>query len=330
MAEALSQNQIDELLKRMKSGDMDDKEAGQVKSKEKEYDFSSPKKFTKDQLNSLSNLYENFSRVISSYFTSILRSVCEINVVQIEEQRYYEFNNALPDKALVGMLSFKPESAQYDETTLMLDLSTSFGYLVVDRLMGGTGEVYAPDRDYTEIELAVLRSVFENIAKYLREAWANYFPVGTALRSIETNGRLLQAFSPQDIVVIVTLEIKEESFVGTANLCMPAENLEEVINSFSLKYSRSVKQQDPEKEKVKRDVVMDYLKHSDLELEAVLDDCQMSLGDIVQLQVDDVIALNKRIEENILVNVEGLPWYTARLGELDKKKALKIVGSIEK
>ena len=330
MAEALSQNQIDELLKRMKSGDMDDKEAGQVKSKEKEYDFSSPKKFTKDQLNSLSNLYENFSRVISSYFTSILRSVCEINVVQIEEQRYYEFNNALPDKALVGMLSFKPESAQYDETTLMLDLSTSFGYLVVDRLMGGTGEVYAPDRDYSEIELAVLKSVFENIAKYLREAWANYFPVGTALRSIETNGRLLQAFSPQDIVVIVTLEIKEESFVGTANLCMPAENLEEVINSFSLKYSRSVKQQDPEKEKVKRDVVMDYLKHSDLELEAILDDCQMSLGDIVQLQVDDVIALNKRIEENILVNVEGLPWYTARLGELDKKKALKIVGSIEK
>ncbi|MEA4892911.1 MAG: flagellar motor switch protein FliM [Peptococcaceae bacterium] len=330
MAEALSQNQIDELLKRMKSGDMDDKEAGQVKSKEKEYDFSSPKKFTKDQLNSLSNLYENFSRVISSYFTSILRSVCEINVVQIEEQRYYEFNNALPDKALVGMLSFKPESAQYDETTLMLDLSTSFGYLVVDRLMGGTGEVYAPDRDYSEIELAVLKSVFENIAKYLREAWANYFPVGTALRSIETNGRLLQAFSPQDIVVIVTLEIKEESFVGTANLCMPAENLEEVINSFSLKYSRSVKQQDPEKEKVKRDVVMDYLKHSDLEPEAILDDCQMSLGDIVQLQVHDVIALNKRIEENILVNVEGLPWYTARLGELDKKKALKIVGSIEK
>ena len=135
MAEALSQSQIDELLKKMRSGEMEEEKPEETKPKEKEYDFSSPKKFTKDQLNSLSNLYENFSRVISSYFTSILRSVCEVNVVQIEEQRYYEFNNALPDNVLVGMLSFQPESPQYDETTLMLDLSTSFGYLLVDRLM---------------------------------------------------------------------------------------------------------------------------------------------------------------------------------------------------
>ena len=65
---------------------------------------------------------------------------------------------------------------------------------------------------------------------------------------------------------------------------------------------------------------MDYLKQSDLEITAVLDNCQMSLGEIVELQVDDVIALNKRIDEDILVDVEGLPWYTARLGELDKKE----------
>ena len=108
MSEALSQKQIDELLNKMKSGKIQEKEEEQ-KGKIKEYDFASPKKFTKDQIRSLSNLYENFSRVISSYFTSVLRTVTEVTISEIEEQRYYEFSNSLPDNILVGMVSFKPE-----------------------------------------------------------------------------------------------------------------------------------------------------------------------------------------------------------------------------
>lgn len=329
MPEALSQSQIDELLNRMRSGKIE--EAPDVsKQKVKEYDFSSPKKFTKDQLKSLNNLYENFSRVLSSYFTSILRSVCEVNIEQIEEQRYYEFNNALPDNTLVAMISFKPESAQYDETTLMMEFPTAFGYLLIDRLMGGSQDLYAPERDYTEIEMALLRLVLENVTQYMQEAWSNFFSLSTGLRSIETNGRLLQAFSQQDIVVIVTLNIQDEQYKGTANICMPAENLEEIINSFSVKYAHSTKQQDPEKERMKKDLVLDYLKRSDLEVEAVLDNCRMSLGDIAMLQVDDVIALNKKIDDDICVNIEGIPWYTARLGERNGKKALKLVSTTSK
>lgn len=330
MAEALSQNQIDELLKKMRSGGVEDEPPAQQGGNVREYDFSSPKKFTKDQLKSLNSLYENFGRVASSYFTSILRSVCEVSVVQIEEQRYYEFNNALPDNALVGMISFDPVSKQYDDTVLMLDLSTSFGFFTFDRLLGGTGELFAPDRDYTEIELSVIRLVMEKLTHYLQEAWCNYFSVGTKLRSIETNGRLLQAFSPQDVVVIVTFELKEETFSGTLNICMAAENLEGIINSFSEKYSHATKQQNPEHEQVKRELVLEYMKPSELVLEAVLDDCEMDLGDILRLQVNDVLSLSRKIDDDICVKVEGEPWYTARLGEVKQRRALKIVDVTDK
>lgn len=328
MPETLSQNQIDELLKRMRSGAVQEKEP-EHKSKEKKYDFSSPKKFTKDQLKSLNNLYENFARVLSSYFTSILRSVCEISISQIEEQRYHEFNNALPDHTLVGMIAFQPDSRTYSETTLMLELPTPFGFLVIDRLMGGSAENFSPDRAYTDIETALLGLILENVTRYMQEAWSSYFPLKTSLRSVETNGRFLQAFSPQDIVVIVSIEIKEERFSGTANVCMPAENLEEIINSFSVKYSHPAKQQDPEKEKLKQELVLDSLKQSDLEITAFLDTCGMSLSEIAQLQVNDVISLNRRIDDDISVSVEGVPWYTARIGEAGMKKALKLVTPVK-
>ncbi len=316
----------------MKSGAAGGKEIKeeQPQNKIKEYDFSSPKKFTKDQIRSLSTLYESFSRVIASYFTSVLRNVCEVNVSQIEEQRYYEFSNALPDNILVGMQSFKPASDKYAESTLLFEMNTSFGFLLIDRLLGGSGSVKNVDRSYTAIELELLNFVFKNITKYFQEIWSNYFEVSVAFTNIETNGRLLQAFSPQDVVVIVSLEIKDENNTSTANICMLAENLEEIIRSFSTRYAHAVKQQDPAKEKLKRGVIIDNLKKTSLDIEAVLDTCKMSVAEIANLQVNDVIALNKKIDGNISVNLEGIPWYTARLGEVDRKKAVKLVENIGK
>lgn len=324
MAEALTQSQIDELLNRMKSGEATSI-AAEPEEKVKEYDFSSPKKFTKDQLKSLNSLYENYSRVMSSYFTSILRSTCEVSISQIEEQRYYEFNNALPDNALIGIMSFFPDEKPFDENTMMLELSTSFGYMLIDRLMGGSGDLFSPDRDYTEIELSLLKMVISNLTKYLQDVWSSFFPIKTELRNVETNGRFIQAFSPQDVVVIITFDIDEEYYRGTANICMPTENLEDLISSFTMKYNRSVKQQDEEKERSKRQQILSSIKESEINLEAHLDDCVMSLGDISQLQVNDVISLNKKISEDISVKVEGIPFFRARLGELNSQKALKIM-----
>ena len=332
MAEALSQSQIDELLNKMRSGGIEEVEEEEVetKSKEKEYDFASPKKFTKDQLKSLNSLYENFARVASSYLTSVIRDVCEINVVQIEEQRYYEYSNALPDNALVAMISFKPESPQYDETMLMMDVATSMGYCLVDRLLGGTKKVEQPNRDYTEIELMLLQHSMTQITRYLKEAWCNNFAVEMKMQSIETNGRLLQAFAPQDTVVIVTFEIKSETLDATANVCMPAENLEKIINSFSIKYSKTVRQHNKEEEEQKRVAVLEYLKDSDVTMEAVLDSCQMDLGSIMSLKPNDVISLNRKITENITLMVEGNPWFEAKFGKMGTRTAVKVINTIEK
>ena len=148
MAEALSQSQIDELLQRMKSGAPVESEP---EERIKAYNFASPKKFTKDQLKSLNNFLETFARIVSSYFTNALHSICEVNVSQLEEQRYFEFNNAIPDSTLVGIIGFEPENSSFGETTLLLEFPTSFGYMLIDRLMGGSGEPTILQRDYTEI-----------------------------------------------------------------------------------------------------------------------------------------------------------------------------------
>lgn len=325
MAEALSQSQIDELLQRMKSGAPVESEP---EERIKVYNFASPKKFTKDQLKSLNNFLETFARIVSSYFTNALHSICEVNVSQLEEQRYFEFNNAIPDSTLVGIIGFEPENSSFGETTLLLEFPTSFGYMLIDRLMGGNGEPTILQRDFTEIETALLEHVMQKVTKTMKDAWKTYFPLETDFKGIQTNGRLIQAFSPQDIVLIVSFDIKEEFYEGTANLCMPADKFEEVIGNLSQKYSQGTRQQDQDKEQKKQDLLMDYLKKSDLNIEAYLDRCTMSFEKVTDLRVNDVLMLNKRIDDDIEVHIEGMPWYSARMGESNNKKAIKLVKSL--
>ena len=108
MADVLSQSQIDELLNSFSSQGtkaFDEIEEHANNKKIKNYDFKMPKKFTKEQLKIIDGIFENYGRILSSYLTGLMRTYCKVEVLQIEEQRYYEFNNALPDYVMMSMIN---------------------------------------------------------------------------------------------------------------------------------------------------------------------------------------------------------------------------------
>lgn len=305
MPEQLSQSQIDALLKKMSSGEAPVQEEV---SKVREYDFKSPKKFTKEQLRSLDSLYETFCRMLSPYLSGLSRTVCEIEVVQIEEQRYYEYNNALPESALIGMIEMKPANKRYDDSRMIMNIPTSIGFYLIDRVLGGPGKGSNLSRNFTDIEIAILTNVFTNITQRMEDTWNNHLASSVRLSEIETNSHLLQVFAPEDIVVIVMLSIKMGDNVDESiSICIPAEFLEEVIDTFSLRYAHSTKRQDPEREEAKKRLILESVCASKMEMKVLFDQFQMSLQDIMQLQPDDVIPLNKSIHSDVLVTIDKIP-----------------------
>ena len=132
MADVLSQAQIDALLNAVRSGDKDLEQAnGSQERKYQKYDFSSPRKFTKDRIKMLSGIFENYSRVISSRLNGRLRSNCEVTVENIEEQRYYEFANALTEGDVLGMIDVELKDV-IQETPAMLFISTATALSMMD------------------------------------------------------------------------------------------------------------------------------------------------------------------------------------------------------
>lgn len=324
MADILSQNQIDDLLKNFSTGSVEE-EPSSTGKRIKEYDFRSPKKFTKEQLRTMDSLHENLSRLLSSYFSGVLRAFCEVSVLQIEEQRYYEFNNALPDSALIGLMDMKPQDKNINECTLLVDIAPQIAYFMIDRLLGGSGESFNFTRDFSEIELAIMRHEFEKLSFYLQESWKDYIDVRCELGSVETNTRLIQIYAPEDIVVIVALNVRIRKLEGTITICIPASGLEDMMSDFASKYSRLLKRTtDESKEQIRRHLIMSAINQSNLELKAIVSEIQLDLSDVLQLQKNDIIPLGKNVNSDICLKVDNDPWFYAKLGSVKSKKAVKL------
>ena len=108
------------------------------------------------------------------------------------------------------------------------------------------------------------------------------------------------------------------------SICIPATNLEEMLKNFSARYTRSSKRQNVEVEQAKRQIIMESLTDSELEIKAVFDEFSMDLKEILQMQVSDVIPLSKNIQSDIKIMVDDAPWFSGKLGETKLRKAVKL------
>ena len=328
----MSQKQIDELLGSLQSGNVDFNEIEEQSNtpKIKEYDFMSPKKFSREQLKLLDNVFDSFARTFSLQIAGMLRTSCQMEVLQVEEEDYREFNNALSDSVLVSVVGMHNEENKIDDKQILLELSRPVSFSIMDRMLGGSGSGYDLDRDYTEIELSLLEYLFKQVMPLLTNAWSNYIEMDHTLDMIETNSRMIQFIQPDESVAIVVIEITLGDLKGNMNICLPAASLEEVFRVFNSKYVKLPKKDDPLVEEQRKSAIMHSLKSSPLTIAAILGKTEISLRDLLTLQTGDIISLNTPVEQNtVTLNVEGSPWFTGVMGTKKKKYAVKVDKSLQ-
>lgn len=328
MADVLTQAQIDEMLKSVAMG-AEPVVTKTEETKVKEYDFRAPKKFTKEQIKILEGIFENYARLLSSYLTGKLRLYCRVSLVNIEEQRYNEFNNALPDYVVMGMVDLGIKNDEISETDVIVQVSNPVTYTMIDRLLGGKGEYSDTSRDFTEIEITIMTDVMKSFADLLKEPWMSHIDLEPRLIGIETNSRVVQTIGHEDTVIIVALEVEINNQKSIVSVCIPAINLDEIMSKFIPRYSGTRRKTDASREQERRDSIMTGISTTDLVVKAVLGEINLDMYEVLTLQVNDVIPLDKKISENILVRVGERDWCDGKLGTYNNKKAIMIENFIE-
>ena len=291
----------------------------------KTYDFKSPKKFTKERMSLVENLYDSFSRALAPYMTGLLQSFCEISITDIEEKRYQEFASTIESRSLFGLMSLSPDNKDYNEAPLMMEVDTRLGFYMVERLLGGAGTEYKLSRDFTDIEKAILQYIFGQITEFIGMAWNEYLDVSVTLTGIQTNAHLLQMSAPEDLVVEVGLELSIDNLRAPIRLVMHGPNVDELTSKLGYSFVDSQKKKkDDAKRRSKRDSIEQHLLESEVEIRAIMQEFQLDAHDVLELRVGDVVPINMNINEDVTVYVGDMACFEAKLGQTKLRKAVEI------
>lgn len=325
MAEILSQSQIDSLLSSLISGKDEPEVPSPVAGKKvKDYDFRRPKLFTREQLKHLFSIYENYARLVSSHITGILQTYSLVEIIEVEEQQYYEFNNALPDSVLMGLIDFDIKDSEDEEDLVIMDLSKDVGFCSFDRLLGGSGKPLKEDREFTEIEIGVMEYFFRGMINLMKNVWFDYLEISPRLIKIETNSRILQGIGADENVVIIVMSIKVNETQGKINICIPATTLDMLFKKKMSQTKKNIKRGDQQAEEKRRLNIINEIRKTELEIKGVLGDTEVLSQDIYELEVGDIIKLNKPANSMVDIVVNDEVWFRGEMGDYKKKRAIQI------
>lgn len=318
MADVLSQNEIDALLKQLSSGELDVDNIDETNTtKVKEYDFSRPAKFSKEHLRTLEIIFEHFGRLLSSNLPAYLRKNIQVEVLNSEAVTYSEFSNALSNPVLLGLVNMTPLTGN-----IIIEIATNIGYAMIDRLLGGLGEPLDKMRDFSEIEISILNKIFNIIIDLLREPWKNVVEIVPHLERIETNSQFVQVISPTEMIAIVTININIGGVEGLMNVCLPFITLEDVMDKLNTKYWFSTMQDRDESSYA--DVIETAISKAQIPISAELGRSTITVLDFVNLQPGDIIKLDKAVENELNVYVGNIVKFKALPGAINEKYAVKV------
>jgi flagellar motor switch protein FliM len=283
------------------------------------YDFKRPNRVSPEQMRALSSLHESFARNLAVELTGVLRSVIDIQSSQAEQLTYQEFTMSLPNPTYITTLSCEPLSGE-----MIVELNPTICFPFIDKLLGGghTASV-APERTFTDIESRLISQVMDNIIHHLQETWEPISQLRFAVTDTETNPQILQNVAPNEIVVLLTFEIRmsEGEAGGMLNLCIPFNVIEPIISKLSSQSwflsSRSNNNEDTNRLK-------ENLEDVPVEVEANIAETKIPLKDLAGLKVGDIITTPKLATNDILINIAGRPKFKASIGQIRGHKAIRI------
>ena len=322
--DVLSQSEIDALLSAISTGEMsadEMKKEDEVK-RVKNYDFKRALRFSKDQIRSLTRVHENFARLLTTFFSAQLRTYVQITVASVDQIPFEEFVRSIPNMTLINVFEVPPLDGN-----ILMEINPNIAYSMLDRLMGGVGTSHSNVDNLTEIETKIMTNLFERSFDNLREAWENIAEIDPMLVELEVNPQFLQMISPNETVVVISLNTIIGETSGMINICVPHVVLEPIVPNLSVRYwmQTNTKAISPEQSKM----IENRIKQAELPVIAELGTANLTIDDFLQMNVGDVIQIDQKISDPLVLKVGSLPKFTVQPGKLNKKMAVQIIDPLK-
>lgn len=321
----MSQNEIDNLLRALGTGEISVQEIKSTTGEKKirTHDFRRPTKFSKEHLKALRSIHENYARLATNFLTAYLRAITQIDVVEVESLLYADFMASISNPVVLAIIRFAPL-----EGNIVFEISTNIAFAFIDRILGGKGAPAKEVRDFTEIEIAIIERIVVQMLDIMTESWQDVIPIKPVLERIETSTHFAHMVSPNEIVALITFNIKMSDTEGMINICIPYITVEPIISKLSTRYWVSTIEK--QAGSGSKGLLETRIAKTYVPVTTILGKTTITVGEFIELQVGDVLPLATNINGDLDILVGGLNKFLGKPGIRRNKMSVKITALIGK
>ncbi len=269
------------------------------------YDFRNPVFLAEADMRRLRLLHEDFIRYLSARLSLFLRMELGLKMAKLTTVSYGKFTETLPSPTHICLFKTDPLPG-----IGILDVNPRLALALVDRMLGGTGKSASIERFLTEIEVTLLEDIIIMILEEWCSQWKDAKELHPTVIGHESNGRFLQTSTKDAVVLALTMEATFGECSEQIQFGIPYFTIEPLVRSLQAGRQKegtpSVKAQKAEWKPV--------YEHISLPVRAEWDAFELSLREVTELRVGDIIELPPDIVDRTTVKLNGSPKFAGTVG----------------
>jgi len=288
------------------------------------YDFAQAEVISKDAVRTISYLFEGFSRLAGTSISTYLRIPVELTLEGIEQIDYADLSSNMSMPGCISVVSIKPLNG-----LAVMELGLNFVFMVLDRLLGGQGQIAEKTREVSELEQAIVDKLIQKILEAITESWAGIVHFEFKHEMRESNPQMVQVFAPNERMLGMKFKIRIADTVSFMMLGIPSASFEPIRERLTTQGHQSATYAETEGERVEHERLFKNVQKAKIPVIACLGHTKMTLRQIMQLRLGDMIRVMRDPESRIEVVVKDALKFRGVIGRSQSKKAVKLVEAVD-
>ena len=262
-------------------------------------------------------MHEGLARRLTDFLSEKANTSINVSISSSDQIQFWEFIKSLNTPATIFHGAIR-----LPEAKIMVNFDTKLALVLVDRILGGTGEVNEEKSTLTDIEKNILIKVAKYFSSELAKSWLPLREVKSELSNFESDPESVRIAQQLDPVVIVNFKVKMDKDDSKITLCYPYDWVQNMLASPAAKNKViSTEKSSSDDEKAAMSENLQLVK---VPMKAKLGVAKLTFKNIIELEEGDLVILDNKTHEEIDIEMIDKLLYTASIGVSNGKYACKI------
>lgn len=281
------------------------------------YDLTNQDRVIRGRMPTLDIIYERFIRLYRMSLSNALRKIATISIISTDLLKFGQYVNTLPIPSCMCIMRFESLRGP-----ALLVFESKLAYALVDSFFGGTYRPYTKveGKEFTRIELSIMKKVIDQALHDLEEAWAPVHKTDISYVRTEVNPQFVGVVPPSEVIISTTFEVALENASGTIGVVIPYSTIEPIKNKLNASFQTEADHSD--KEWMMK--MEQHISEAEANVLVNLGSASISVGDLVNLNVGDIIPLSQDVDGELNLMIEGVPKFKCFLGVSRGNRAVQI------